>query len=141
MSAFSSPFPLSISNQRNQCATCSKKLGWLNIFSKQVDKDGNQFCESKCFNKFYDLYCDKCNERKIGNPSYFINEEEKEGIMCFNCVSTECLKCHKTIPHSPEYLASYFQRAEKEKDKNFSEKNYFPLCKSCQLSRNSYTRE
>jgi len=99
------------------------------------------------------LLCDKCHSL-ISDTPYYLNKDEKEGVVCFDCINTECSQCRKIIPHSPDYLrqllpggenSSSFPKENKNyqsDEENFSQgkKNYLPICKSCRAKRIDYDK-
>ncbi|RHZ36693.1 hypothetical protein [endosymbiont GvMRE of Glomus versiforme] len=125
---------------KNLCATCAKKISWWSFVSKNIDEQGNQFCSHSCREEFHHLICDKCNVKIFDTP-YYINKEEREGIVCFDCASTKCLGCHKTILHSSDYFQKLLLGLEREKTRSSHSENYFPFCKSCQTKKISQTEE
>lgn len=128
LNAVSNAHSLAIEN-KNLCATCAKKINWWNFFSKHIDKEGNKFCSKRCEEAFHDLVCDKCQIKIIDTPHY-LNKEEREGIICFDCANTKCLDCRKTIPRSQNYFQNLLPGPAGEKE-NYST-SYSSLCKSCQ---------
>jgi hypothetical protein len=119
---------------KNQCATCAKKISWWSFFSKDIDSQGNQFCSRNCREEFHDLVCDKC-QIKIFDTPHYVNKEEKEGVICFDCANTKCVGCRKTIPHSTDYFQKLLPGPEGPKHKSNSAENYLPFCKACQAKK------
>ncbi|RHZ36406.1 hypothetical protein [endosymbiont GvMRE of Glomus versiforme] len=127
--------------EKNRCATCAKKFSWWGFFSKDIDKQGNQFCSRSCREEFNDLFCDSC-KKKIFDTPYYIDKDKEEGVICFDCVNTKCLGCRKYIPRSPDYFQKLLPGLQGEKNKSGdSAGNYLPLCKSCQAKKINHQAE
>ncbi|CAJ0919116.1 489_t:CDS:2 [Entrophospora sp. SA101] len=122
----------------------SEELTWekLNAVSnaQSLPIEGNQFCSSSCREEFHDLVCDKC-QIKIFDTPHYVNKEEKEGVICFDCANTKCIECHKTIPHSSGYFQKLLPGPEGQKIKSSNTGNYLPLCRICQAKKTHQSGE